>query len=297
MHEVKDNGRPFAVALRDAIAARGVTLAWLRTRLVDSGNPVSVATLSYWRSGERTPEGAASLAAVEELERLLGLDRDYLVSRIGPSTRLGPVAEQKAPVEPDLEKAFREVEAALGAPPLSITRDVSCHVNAYVNADGRVERRVGRYLMQAMVDGITVLPFYGNEVDPISELAEFTVRLGGRLKASYLHPDGYVFGHLVALDEPLSLGETTLIEIEEARMPRDFEDRSVAHGTSNVLKEILLQVQFHPDAVPLWCAEHVQPAGEEDYSTVPRRVVAGSVHAVRHAFGPATLAISWGYDR
>jgi hypothetical protein len=49
-------GADFAAVLREAIAARAVSLVWLRDRLVDLGSPVSLTTLGYRRSGRRHPE-------------------------------------------------------------------------------------------------------------------------------------------------------------------------------------------------------------------------------------------------
>lgn len=46
----------FANALREATARSGLSLTQIHLRLRDRGNPVSIATLSYWRSGERHPE-------------------------------------------------------------------------------------------------------------------------------------------------------------------------------------------------------------------------------------------------
>ncbi|WP_144795993.1 hypothetical protein [Microbacterium paludicola] len=258
----------FSEALHAAIRDHGVTLAWLRSRLVDSGNPVSTATLSYWRSGARTPEGVSSLAAVEEIERILGLPRGHLGSRIGPSPRLGRVSEQVVPVVPDIEDAYAQTEAALSAPPISSTRDISCQVQAYIGADGLLARRVTRSLVQSTVDGLTHLPFYGSAPDPISAIPQIIIHAGGRLGSTHLHPSGLVFGYLVELDEPLRAGGT-----------------------------LLLWARFHPDAVPSWCEEHEQAAGVEECDTWPARVSAGSVHAARHGFGPGTIAFTWGYDR
>src|SRR5690606_34148545 len=81
----------FAEALSAAIRVRGLTLSRLHDRLVARGNPVSMATLSYWRSGARHPEGAQSLAAVTDLEELLDLDRGTLVDRLRPTLRTGPL--------------------------------------------------------------------------------------------------------------------------------------------------------------------------------------------------------------
>ncbi|KQZ23070.1 hypothetical protein [Microbacterium sp. Root553] len=87
---VDDQGGRFAAALRAAISERGITLARLRSQLIDDGNPVSMATLSYWRSGDRQPEGAQSLSVVDGIEDRLGLHRGHLGGLLRASARLGP---------------------------------------------------------------------------------------------------------------------------------------------------------------------------------------------------------------
>ncbi|MFC7614747.1 hypothetical protein ACFQV2_15660 [Actinokineospora soli] len=77
---------PFATALREAIAAAGVTLDRLAAELRGRGTPVSLATLSYWCSGRSRPERAGSLAALAELEGLLGLPANGL-RRLLPERR------------------------------------------------------------------------------------------------------------------------------------------------------------------------------------------------------------------
>ncbi|MGL5826212.1 MAG: hypothetical protein ACRCYU_15570, partial [Nocardioides sp.] len=69
--ESDDFDAPFAVALRTAIANRGVSLTWLHRRLGEEAHPISIATLSYWRSGQRQPEHARSRDALGILEDLL----------------------------------------------------------------------------------------------------------------------------------------------------------------------------------------------------------------------------------
>ena len=66
-----------------------MSLVWLRDRLEDSGNPVSMSTLSYWRSGRRRPAGAASIAAiggrfVRSLRHPSGIVTGYLVEMERP---------------------------------------------------------------------------------------------------------------------------------------------------------------------------------------------------------------------
>jgi len=75
---------PFEHALRLAIRARGLTLERLRVRLLERGISTSLASLSNWQRGRCRPERVPSLQAVRELEQILGLQADALVTLLGP---------------------------------------------------------------------------------------------------------------------------------------------------------------------------------------------------------------------
>ncbi|WP_214110523.1 hypothetical protein [Acrocarpospora catenulata] len=75
---------PFERALRAAIAARGLSLERLHVRLAERGTHVSLASLSNWQRGRSRPERSSSLAAVGELEIILGLPTHSLVTLLGP---------------------------------------------------------------------------------------------------------------------------------------------------------------------------------------------------------------------
>jgi hypothetical protein len=75
---------PFDEALRAAIMARGLSLERLHVRLAERGVRISLASLSNWQRGRSRPERSASLAAVRELEAILGLPPHSLVTLLGP---------------------------------------------------------------------------------------------------------------------------------------------------------------------------------------------------------------------
>ncbi|MBO3747913.1 hypothetical protein J5X84_17715 [Streptosporangiaceae bacterium NEAU-GS5] len=75
---------PFDEALRAAITARGLSLERLHVRLAERGVRISLASLSNWQRGRSRPERSASLAAVRELEAILGLPAHSLVTLLGP---------------------------------------------------------------------------------------------------------------------------------------------------------------------------------------------------------------------
>ncbi|MCI1017428.1 hypothetical protein HWD99_02205 [Microbacterium sp. C5A9] len=291
----RGDGSSFAGALRAAISERGITLARLQSQLKDDGNPISMATLSYWRSGDRQPEGAQSLSVVEGLEDRLGLDRGHLSTLLLPSTRLGTVAPPRLPF--DEEREQRETEEtleALRAAPQDALRDLSTHMTVFVGRSGAVEKIVMRSLVQATKGTITEIPLI--DVAPVETetMSVISDVVGGRIDREYLHPGRLLSGVVIALDEPIVAGSTTLFEFTETFPPGYPPRQSAWHATSRPARESLIWVRFHPDAPPSWCEEYLET--EDEYVSSLRTVRHGAVHLARHGFGPGILGLRWGYD-
>ncbi|WP_312169640.1 hypothetical protein [Microbacterium sp.] len=291
----REGGEAFAGALRAAISERGITLARLRSQLKQDGNPVSMATLSYWRSGDRQPEGPQSLSVVDGIEDRLGLEHGHLSRLLLPSSRLGTVAPPRLPF--DEEREQRETEetlAALHAAPQDSLRDLSTHMTVFVGRDGAVERVVMRSLVQATKGLIRELPLI--DVAPVETDVMSTISdvVGGRIDREYLHPGRLLSGVVIALDEPITAGSTTLFEFTETFPPGYPPRQSAWHATSRPARESLIWVRFHPDAPPSWCEEYLET--EDEYVSALRTVRNGAVHLVRHGFGPGILGLRWGYD-
>ncbi|MFJ4224287.1 hypothetical protein [Microbacterium sp. NPDC089695] len=295
MDGVDDRGSAFAAAFRAAIAERGITLTRLKSLLADDGNPVSAATLSYWRSGDRHPEGPQSLSVVEGIENRLGLDRGHLTSLLGPSSRLGPVAPPRLPFDEEREqRETAETLHALNAAAQDSLRDLSTHVTAFVGTDGAVERIVMRSLVQATRGTISEIPLI--DVAPVESdvMSVISDVVGGRLDREYLHPGRLLSGVVIALDQPVTTGGTTLFEFTETFPPGYPPRQYVWHATSRPARETVIWVRFAPDAIPTWCEEYVET--EEEYASSMRGIHGGAVHVARHGFGPGVLGIRWGYD-
>ncbi|MCS3442122.1 hypothetical protein [Microbacterium phyllosphaerae] len=292
---IDEQGGAFAAALRAAISERGVTLARLRSQLIDDGNPVSMATLSYWRSGDRQPEGPQSLSVVDGIEDRLGLHRGHLGGLLRASARLGTVAPPRLPF--DEEREQRETEETLRelrAAPQDALRDLSTHVTVSVGAAGSVEKIIMRSLVQSTKGTISELPLI--DVAPIETDAMSVISdvVGGHVDRAYQHPGRLLSGVVIALDEPIETGATTLFEFTET-FPAGYPPRQSAwHATSRPAREALIWVRFHPDALPSWCEEYIET--DDEYVSSMRSVRSGSVHLARHGFGPGVIGIRWGYD-
>lgn len=288
--------RPFATALREGIDARGVTLAWLRERLAERGNPVSMATLSYWRSGARRLEGAQSLTAIRDIEDLLNLDAGSLRNLLGASQRTGPLGTNTFPLNAvDLEERVRQTFLAMGASYPDPTRELTVHSISDIGPDGALQRRTTRMLVQATSGTVTAIPFV--EVSPGIPVPapRFEAIAGGRVSVLHSDATNEVHGMMFELDRPITSPATAMIEwTVEYPDGGAAETDEIGHAVALQSRELVVWTRFHPDALPDWVEEVDETPHDVN---IVRRDLEGahSVHAVRRGFGPGALAIRWGY--
>ena len=296
MEPIEHSGNAtFADALRDAINQRGVTLGWLVERLRARGNPVSQATLSYWRTGARRPEGLKSMLAVADIENLLELPSGALAELVGGSRRTGPVSRPVYPLETTrLERAITETFQELEAATLDSLRDVTTHMMTEVGANGRVTSRAFRSVLQSTSGSIAEIPFIEVGASGESERVHASVLHGATLSREYSHPDGEVYGFVFRLAEPLTPAAVALIEWRLDFADDDEGEMITAHGRSRGGRDLLLWTRFHPDAIPAWIEEFEE--GTDRTTPVPKKVDAsGTVLQTRRTFGPGLLGLRWGY--
>lgn len=286
----------FAGSFRDAINERGLTLARLHEQLKVRGNRVSMATLSYWRSGARRPEGAQSMAALGDIEELLNLEPGALTALLGTTNRTGPLGPNQFPLdERELEEAVKEAFAALGAEYPDTSRELTTHSVTDVGADGNIAFSMTRSILQSTVGTVSSLPLLELNPGMSTPPPVFTAVSGGRIAAHYSHPNGEVHGVLFELDVPLTAPETSIVEWS-VEYPTGFPpQRETGHALARQCRELLVWTRFHPDALPDRLEERVEtPRG----LTTTELFLEGrtSVHQVRRAFGPGALGLSWSFD-
>ncbi|WP_120494590.1 hypothetical protein [Microbacterium phyllosphaerae] len=285
----------FAASFRDAINARGLTLARLHEQLRARGNSVSMATLSYWRSGARRPEGAQSMAALSDIEQLLHLEPGSLTALLGTTNRTGPLGPNQFPLdEQELEQAVKEAFAALGAEYPDTSRELTTHSVTDVDADGNVSYSITRSIVQSTVGTVASIPFLEMTPGVSTPAPIINAVAGGRIAARYSHPNGEVHGVLFELDVPLTAPSTSMVEWSVEYPPGYPPQRETGHAVARQCRELLVWTRFHPDALPDHIEERAEtPAGTK--STVLSLEGRNSVHQVRRAFGPGLLGVSWTY--
>jgi hypothetical protein len=284
-----------AAALRDGINARGVTLSWLHEQLRARGNRVSMATLSYWRSGARRPEGAQSLAALRDIEDLLRLPADALTGLLGGTNRTGPLGPVRFPIdEAALEQMVKDAYAALGTPYPDTSREVTTHSVTDVDAEGNVSVCVTRSVVQSTVGTVTAIPFLELSPGASTPAPQLSAVSGGRISARYSHPSGEVHGVLFELETPLAAPGTAVIEWS-VEFPAGYPaQRETGHAVDRQCRELLVWTRFHPDGIPDWIEEKVEtPEGVRRASlSLDGR---SSIHQVHRAFGPGAVELRWGF--
>ncbi|MDT9594158.1 hypothetical protein RDV89_13830 [Nocardioides zeae] len=291
----------FASALRAAVEDSGLGLESIQRRLAQRGVRISVATLSYWQTGARTPGRRASLEAVVHLEQLFGLEAGALVSLVPPPRPRGPVVRRTDEVTLPrfaARAAVRRVTAAVENPHSVLLTRLSHHDEVVVDAERRLASARTRIVGRADDEGLTGMGITQFLDDPTAGTPRLTVHGGGRVEVEEQDAQHRVVGVRLAYDVPLARGETVLVDYELSTDGPGPRDTSFDASCSLVVREYVLVVRFPPHDPPTRCeAYQVLRDGSPVF---PRRRVRVDErgHAVLVALDcpPGTVGMAWSWD-
>nr|WP_168723477.1 hypothetical protein [Streptomyces sp. SAT1] len=294
---------PFADALRAAITASGLSLDRIRDRLVRRGASLSVATLSSWQSGRRRPERPGSLLALRHLEAVLGLPGNGLRALLAPPRPRGRrTLADRLPSTRDVW-ATRPEAAGLLVPLLPCSDDalrrLSLHDRVTVGPDGRARELRATLVLRAEEDGpdrLVLLSDWGDGRSAESPLTNLRNCRAGRVVR---HPASGLTAVELVFEHALRRNETVLIEYDSVRP--GAPGGSVVSGDRSsryfrgVVRAYVLEVRFHPDALPVRCRQLTTRIGERVPKTVRELELSpsGAVLAVGLDFGPGKFGVSW----
>lgn len=273
----------FATALRAAIAASGLSLDEVRTRLMAHDVRVSIASLSYWQSGRSRPHRAASLAALGPLEEVLGIPRGHLVSRVRPPT---PRASDWTDTHPGplAEEAMR----LLGAGEHPVVRRRSIHDRIELDAAGRHRVHRVRCVVTAVADRVAAVPVWtGRQGWHAGAHVRGVVncRVG---RAVPMPASGGLAAEMV-LDHPLQVGESALFEYEVTTVG-DRPWTGYTRLLDELVREYVVEVAYDPAAPPT-AAEAISVVDGREHVT-PVRVAAPLAVVVLEA-PPGRHGLRW----
>ncbi|MET8026126.1 hypothetical protein [Streptomyces avermitilis] len=295
-------GGPFHVALRTAIAARGLPLQRVQHHLSRYGVKVGVTSLSYWQQGARRPQRPESLRAVRALEEILQLPDESLI-------RLLATADEQSGADRPGSRSYRSlVEASgvlerlfaeLGSPLDGGLHTLGHHERVRIGAHRELLGRDSHHIVRAHKDGVDryVAVHHG---DPGCAPERMAVRAlencrTGRVRRH--HETGVLVAELL-FDTRLRSGDTFLFRY-------GFDD-----GTAGVSSEYVrgfgfpggqyaLQVRFDEAALPVRChrfTQHSAAAPRSGRQELPLSGQHRSVHLVESRVRSGIVGIGWDWE-
>lgn len=285
----------FADELRSAIARRGLSLNRISRHLAARGTPVTVATLSYWQSGQRRPERGSSLRALEQLEEVLALPLGTLSSKLGPPRDRARVTDEDTHRQGFMNPSERVSEALdTLAVPLS-DRMSRVSVQSHVLVDDR-RLKVKETIRQVMVAerdgpdrwlvGVQDENFQATKAPTVRP--EHNCRVG---RIQSMPEESATLTELI-LDSPLRKGESVLTEFSIRYFADGGEDTMHSRRHRHAMEIVALQAQFS-NVLPVSLVGVRESFDGVTLDEVDLFPVNGLVEYVVVDAGPGVYAIRW----
>lgn len=295
---------PFHLALRAALATRGLPLQRVQHHLAHRGIKVGVTSLSYWQQGARRPQRPESLRAVRALEDVLELPAQSLVRLLGPGTD-GAHADADRPGARSyrsLAEAARTAErlfAGLTPPGDGGLHTVGHQDRVRIGADRRLAGRDSHHVVRAQRDGIDrcLAVHHG---DPGCDPARVRVSALENCRTGRVRwdTDARVVVAEILFDTRLQAGETYVFGY-------GFEDGTGGPSSEYVRGfgfaggQYVLQVRFDEGALPTHChrfAHATTGAPRGARTDLPLSGPHHTVHVVEQGVRPGIVGIDWAWD-
>jgi hypothetical protein len=295
-------GGPFHVALRAAIAARGLPLQRVQHHLSRHGVKVGVTSLSYWQQGARRPQRPESLRAVRALEEILQLPEESLI-------RLLAETDEEVSDRRPAARSYRSHLAAsgvldrllaeLGHPsPDDGVHTLGHHERIRIGPRRELAGRESHHIVRAHRDGVDrfVAVHYG---DPGCAPAGMAVHAlencrTGRVRT---HHDTGVLVTELLFDTRLRAGDTHLFRygVEDGTAGVSHE---YVRGFGTAGGQYALQVRFDAAALPVRCHRFTQHSPAAPRGGRQELTLGGhhSVHLVEPRVRSGMLGIGWDWE-
>lgn len=293
----------FATALGAAIAAGGLSLDELAAQLRARGTPASASALSTWQTGTSQPERTGSLAALANLEDILGVPerglRDLLPPRRprgrrrggdNPAENCGDLWGQREQVERLLAKVDATPDDLLDPIPLSTRYQVVVDGNGHQR-----EMRVARIVRAGPSGAHRVL--FMTRYHSLSQAPRPTRTSGCELSRFRGDANSKLTVVEYTLDTPLGPREATMIEVGMRLPPQQadmFTDIRARPGT----RDIALEILFDPARLPKRCETFYQPnldIPQRTLKTVEGAAIRQTMRLVEIDPAPGIYGIRWSF--
>ncbi|MFF4761882.1 hypothetical protein [Streptomyces sp. NPDC001292] len=295
-------GGPFHVALRAAIAARGLPLQRVQHHLTRYGVKVGVTSLSYWQQGARRPQRPESLRAVRALEEILRLPDESLIRLLADADEHSAAGRPAVRSYRSLVQAsdvLRGLLAELDCPPGGGLHVLGHHERVLIGARRELAGRESQHIVRAHRDGVDrfVAVHHG---DPGCAPERMTVHAlencrTGRIRRH--HATGVLVAELL-FDTRLRAGDTFLfqhgVEDGTAGTTREYVREFASAGG-----QYALQVRFDAGTLPVRCHRFTQASAAAPRSgrrELPVSERHRSVHLVEPRVRSGTVGVGWDWE-
>lgn len=301
-------GGPFHVALRAAIAARGLPLQRVQHHLSRHGVKVGVTSLSYWQQGARRPQRPESLRAVRALEEILHLPDESLIRLLADSdgghgghggTAAGRSAGRSYRSFLEASGILEQMLGELECPLDGGLHTLGHHERVRIGARRELLGRESQHIVRAHRDGVDrfVAVHHG---DPGCAPERMTVHALENCRAGRVrHHRGT--GVLVAellFDTCLRAGDTFLFRYGVQDGTADASSEYV-RGFGAAGGQYALQIRFDESAVPVRChrfTQHSAAAPRGGHQELPLSDRHRSVHLVEPRVRSGMVGIAWDWE-
>jgi len=295
-------GGPFHVALRAAIAARGLPLQRVQHHLSRYGVKVGVTSLSYWQQGARRPQRPESLRAVRALEEILQLPEESLIRLLSEADEDPSVPRSTGRSYRSLVEASGVLErllAELGSPFDGGLHTLGHHERIRIGAHRELAGRESHHIVRAHKDGVDrFVAVHHGDPGCAPELMRVHALENCRAGRVRLHRETGVLVAEFLFDTRLRAGDTFLfrygIEDGTAGVSREY-----VRGFGPAGGQYALQVRFDEHALPSRCHRFAQHSPAAPRSGRQELALTGrhhSVHLVEPRVRSGIVGIGWDWE-
>jgi len=240
----------FADILKRAIDQRGLSLDRIRAHLDQRGAAVSVATLSYWKSGRSAPVRTSSLVTLRHLEHVLGIDEGALMNSLPPTQGR---ARRRQLLE--LDSLWAEDSPTLLHGRFDTRWDaaldrVMVHDRLRLGPDRRHLSLIVRQALRARTDGPDRRVVVHQQTDATGTLPRLEVLRGCRTGQVERDLEGGVIGVELLFGQTLRRGDIVIVEYELTWDGPGPADVAMTRMLRAPLRPVLTEVEFDPAALP-----------------------------------------------
>ncbi|MCX5379009.1 hypothetical protein [Streptomyces sp. NBC_00091] len=295
-------GGPFHLALRAALAARGLPLHRVQHRLAARGIKLGVTSLSYWQQGARRPRHPESLRAVSALEEILELPDGALLRLLADPAHTGgpgrPAARSYRALV-SVGAAVEQLLAGMDLPADGGLHSVGHHERVRIGPDGELRGRESQQIVRAHRDGVDrYLAIHHGDPGCDATRVEVAAYENCRTGRVRCHPEARVVVAELLFDARLRRGDTYVFGygIEDGTGGRSAE---YVRGFSYAGGQYMLQVRFDEAALPVRCRRFARTGPEAPRTALCDLTPSGrhrAVHLVEQTVRRGILGIAWDWD-